>query len=68
LTSVVLAYVCLLMIFALGRMVIVSGCYLVQKTRIGITVNNFRKTTGDNEISNLAKALIKSWKKLVHGK
>jgi len=56
------------MIFALGRMVIVSGCYLVQKTRIGITVNNFRKTTGDNEISNLAKALIKSWKKLVHGK
>jgi len=40
----------------------------MQKTRIGITVNSFRKTAGDDEISNLAKTLIKSWKKLVHGK
>jgi len=40
----------------------------VQKTRIGITVNDFRKATGDDEVSNLAKTLIKSWKKLVHGK
>jgi len=40
----------------------------MQKTRIGITVNSFRKTTGDDEICNLAKTLIKSWKKLVHGK
>jgi len=40
----------------------------VQKTRIGITVNNFRKMSADDEISNLSKTLIKSWKKLVHGK
>jgi len=40
----------------------------MQKTRIGITVNNFRKASEDDEISNLAKTLIKSWKKLVHGK
>jgi len=47
---------------------VLIGCDCVQKTRIGITVNNFRKMTGEGEISDLAKGLIKSWKKLVHGK
>ena len=45
-------------------------CYLLdnlQKTRIGITVNSFRKTASDDEISSLAKALIRMWKKLVPG-
>jgi transcription elongation factor S-II len=40
---------------------------ILQKTRIGITVNNFRKAApNDAEVNSLAKALIKSWKKFLH--
>ena len=38
-----------------------------QKTRIGMTVNNFRKASSNDEAVSLAKALIKSWKKLLPG-
>lgn len=37
----------------------------LQKTRIGMTVNNFRKATTSEEVINLSKSLIKSWKKLL---
>lgn len=37
----------------------------LQKTRIGVTVNNFRKATTSEEVINLSKNLIKSWKKLL---
>lgn len=36
---------------------------VLTKTRIGMTVNDFRKTCTDDEAITLAKALIKSWKK-----
>jgi transcription elongation factor S-II len=39
---------------------------ILQKTRIGITVNNFRKSSSSDEVSSLSKGLIKSWKKFVH--
>jgi hypothetical protein len=44
-------------------------CVCVQKTRIGMTVNNFRKSASavNEEVNVLAKALIKGWKKLLHG-
>ncbi|KAK2185598.1 hypothetical protein NP493_230g02013 [Ridgeia piscesae] len=35
------------------------------KTRIGMTVNNFRKACSNDEVVSLAKSLIKSWKKLL---
>ena len=38
-----------------------------QKTRIGMTVNNFRKASSNDEAVSLAKSLIKSWKKLLPG-
>lgn len=40
---------------------------VLQKTRIGMTVNNFRKSTDQDEVISLSKALIKSWKKLLPG-
>ncbi len=39
----------------------------LQKTGIGMTVNNFRKASSDDEVIALAKTLIKSWKKLLSG-
>lgn len=36
---------------------------VLTKTRIGMTVNDFRKTCDDEEAITLAKALIKNWKK-----
>jgi len=39
---------------------------ILQKTKIGVTVNNFRKMVSNDEVNTLAKALIKSWKKFVH--
>lgn len=38
---------------------------ILQKSRIGITVNNFRKSSKSEEVISQAKALIKSWKKLL---
>ncbi|KAK2157185.1 hypothetical protein LSH36_196g05028 [Paralvinella palmiformis] len=38
---------------------------LLQKTRIGMKVNNFRKSCGNDGLISLSKALIKSWKKLL---
>uniref|UniRef100_H2ZJF9 Transcription elongation factor n=1 Tax=Ciona savignyi TaxID=51511 RepID=H2ZJF9_CIOSA len=40
----------------------------LQKTRIGMSVNNIRKQTTDGEVAIAAKQLIKGWKKLVSGK
>lgn len=40
---------------------------VLQKTRIGMTVNNFRKSSSEDEVISLSKALIKSWKKLLPG-
>lgn len=40
---------------------------VLQKTRIGMTVNNFRKAASKDEAITLAKSLIKSWKKLLPG-
>lgn len=38
---------------------------LLTKTRIGMTVNDFRKCSKDDEVIALAKTLIKNWKKLL---
>jgi len=38
---------------------------ILQKTRIGMTVNVVRKATNKEDIQTLAKTLIKSWKKLL---
>lgn len=38
---------------------------VLTKTRIGMTVNNFRKTCKKDEVVTLAKSLIKSWKRLL---
>ncbi|XP_051915498.1 transcription elongation factor A protein 2 isoform X2 [Hippocampus zosterae] len=36
-------------------------------TRVGMSVNAVRKISSDQEVQNLAKVLIKSWKKLIDG-
>lgn len=38
---------------------------VLEKTRVGMTINNLRKSTSDKDISQLCKELIKSWKKLL---
>ncbi|XP_013390453.1 transcription elongation factor S-II [Lingula anatina] len=38
---------------------------VLQKTRIGMIVNNFRKASTNDEVITLSKSLIKSWKKLL---
>ncbi|KAG8199251.1 hypothetical protein JTE90_003678 [Oedothorax gibbosus] len=38
---------------------------ILQKTRIGMTVNSLRKSSSDDEVITLSKSLIKSWKKLL---
>ncbi|XP_071037650.1 transcription elongation factor S-II isoform X2 [Parasteatoda tepidariorum] len=38
---------------------------ILQKTRIGMTVNSLRKSSSDDEVITLAKSLIKAWKKLL---
>ncbi|XP_029974715.1 transcription elongation factor A protein 2 [Salarias fasciatus] len=40
----------------------------LQATRVGMSVNAVRKESSDTEVQTLAKALIKSWKKLLEGK
>ncbi|OXB56288.1 hypothetical protein ASZ78_015620 [Callipepla squamata] len=40
---------------------------LLQTTRIGMSVNAIRKQSTDEEVTSLAKSLIKSWKKLLDG-
>uniref|UniRef100_A0A3B4A993 Transcription elongation factor n=1 Tax=Periophthalmus magnuspinnatus TaxID=409849 RepID=A0A3B4A993_9GOBI len=39
--------------------------YLLQSTRVGMSVNAVRKLSSDEEVQTLAKVLIKSWKKLI---
>ncbi|XP_061647304.1 transcription elongation factor A protein 2 isoform X1 [Phyllopteryx taeniolatus] len=39
----------------------------LQSTRVGMSVNAVRKQSSDQEVQNLAKVLIKSWKKLIDG-
>ncbi|XP_055366485.1 transcription elongation factor A protein 2 [Betta splendens] len=39
----------------------------LQSTRVGMLVNAVRKQSSDEEVQTLAKALIKSWKKLLDG-
>ncbi|KAM7411183.1 hypothetical protein PAMA_021254 [Pampus argenteus] len=39
----------------------------LQSTRVGMSVNAVRKQSSDDEVQTLAKALIKSWKKLLDG-
>ena len=42
---------------------------VLEKTKIGLTVNNFRKKSDSNpELVSLSKQLIKNWKKLLAGK
>lgn len=38
---------------------------MLQKTRVGLSVNTIRKRTQNPELASLTKSLIKSWKKLV---
>lgn len=38
---------------------------LIGKTRIGLTVNNLRRSINDEEVSNHCKGLIKKWKKML---
>uniref|UniRef100_UPI00398E3F7A transcription elongation factor A protein 1-like isoform X1 n=2 Tax=Pristiophorus japonicus TaxID=55135 RepID=UPI00398E3F7A len=40
---------------------------LLQSTRVGMSVNAVRKQSTDEEVTTLAKSLIKSWKKLLDG-
>ncbi|ELK25814.1 Transcription elongation factor A protein 2 [Myotis davidii] len=39
--------------------------HLLQSTRVGMSVNALRKQSSDEEVTALAKSLIKSWKKLL---
>ncbi|CAG5127643.1 unnamed protein product, partial [Candidula unifasciata] len=39
--------------------------HVLQKTRIGMTVNNLRKASNNDEVVTLSKTLIKNWKKLL---
>lgn len=39
--------------------------FFLQSTRIGMSVNAIRKQSTDDEVTSLAKSLIKSWKKLL---
>jgi len=48
---------------ALGKLAI--NLQVLTNTRIGMTVNALRKSSGDEEIITLAKSLIKTWKKLL---
>ncbi|NWS97741.1 TCEA1 protein, partial [Mionectes macconnelli] len=41
--------------------------FILQSTRIGMSVNAIRKQSTDEEVTSLAKSLIKSWKKLLDG-
>lgn len=38
---------------------------VLQKTRIGMTVNNLRKAINEDDVTSLSKSLIKQWKKLL---
>lgn len=38
---------------------------VLQKTHIGMTVNNFRKASKEEDVISLSKSLIKNWKKLL---
>lgn len=41
---------------------------LIQRTRIGLIVNNLRKSITDDDVGTLSKTLIKNWKKLLDTK
>lgn len=55
-------FVCYIVFMSLVIMYI-SG--FLQSTRIGMSVNAIRKQSTDEEVTSLAKSLIKSWKKLL---
>lgn len=38
---------------------------VLQSTRVGMSVNAVRKQSSEEEVQNIAKSLIKSWKKLL---
>ncbi|ELU04705.1 hypothetical protein CAPTEDRAFT_155099 [Capitella teleta] len=38
---------------------------VLTKTKIGVTVNQFRKSVKEDEVVNLAKSIIKGWKKFL---
>ena len=40
---------------------------VLQKTRIGMSVNILRKKSNSSDVQNTGKSLIKSWKKLLPG-
>lgn len=40
---------------------------ILTKTRIGMTVNELRKSSSDDEVISMSKALIKHWKKFLSG-
>ncbi len=40
---------------------------ILQKTGIGKTVNNLRRIIANEDLSTVAKSLLKNWKKLVPG-
>jgi len=40
---------------------------ILQKTRIGMSVNAVRKATSKEDVQSIARGLIKSWKKLLDG-
>ncbi|XP_062247441.1 transcription elongation factor A protein 2 [Platichthys flesus] len=39
----------------------------LQSTRVGVSVNAVRKQSSDEDVQNVARGLIKSWKKLLDG-
>ena len=41
---------------------------ILESTRIGVVVNNLRRSSSNEELGVLAKNLLKSWKKLVPSK
>ncbi|CAM1154548.1 Uncharacterised protein g11283 [Pycnogonum litorale] len=41
---------------------------VLQKTRVGMSVNALRKSSSDDAVITLSKSLIKNWKKLLGGK
>lgn len=40
---------------------------VLQKTRVGMSVNSLRKSCSDDTVISLAKSMIKNWKKLLGG-
>jgi len=58
-------YICLLVRWSSRHLLSCIFLFLLQSTRIGMSVNAIRKQSTDEEVTSLAKSLIKSWKKLL---